>query len=190
MDSILNLGSAQLRNNATCVFVILPEKRRIYLRVVLFLYEADVPFDPRRFVCVKSTGEDAWEPVKGRVEKVDCDSGMTVLQCMKNAVLREVREEAKIKEIQSVIYTGRYFESREKSYPQGHTFQYHIFTATVTHDEYERAKQRLWWLRNNKAAFDELPKTQKEKDDVDWYDEAKPLFGRWSSSLINMHLQA
>lgn len=183
----LRRGWASLRNNVLSAYVEHADGRRIYLRIAVFIYEANAPFDKSRFLCVKAAhGDDRWEPIKGQVELRD--GKMPLQESMQNAVVREVREEAKIKDINDITYTGRFVEGREKTYPKNHTFQYHIYTATVTRPEFERARQRLHWCRTHPSEFAQLHDCQQEKEDLNWYDATKPVFGRWSPGLIGLHL--
>lgn len=183
----LKRGAASLRHNVLSSYVEdRTTKQRVYLRVFVFLYEHGVPLDKRRFLMVHDKNNHGWEPIKGQVEK--CDAGDTVMESLRRAALREVREEAKIKTIERLEYAETWFEGREKTYPPKHVFQYHVFTGTVLPDEIERARFRLYWYRRHPDDFNALHRSLKEKDDLDWYNADKQLFGRWSPRIVEMML--
>jgi len=168
---------------------------RVYLRSVGMVYEEGAPFDPLRFLVVKrkgaSTESKAWEPMKGQMEGKDAQpSSANLIELMAENVRREVEEEAKIKEISNIRYTGLVVQSREPDYPANHYFQYHIFQATVSPERIEEAQERIKWLNDHPSSFNRLPSVLREKDALRWFDPKRTkLMGKWSPSIVALYLQ-
>lgn len=168
---------------------------RVYLRAACFLHEADQPFDAQRFLVVKRKDADsstkAWEPPKGQMEGKDAKpDGAPLIELMAENVRREVLEEAKIKHIQHLRYTGLVVQSREPDYPANHFFQYHLFQAVVKSSVIQKAHEEFQWLKEHPAAFERLRADKREKDELTWFDPKKTrLMGRWSPSIVALYLQ-
>lgn len=169
---------------------------RVYIRSVGMLHEEGVPFDSRRFLVVKRKGATAttkaWEPTKGQMEGKDARPiDANLIELMAENVRREVLEEAKIKEIHNLKYTGLVVQSREPDYPQNHYFQYHIFQATVSPGMIETAQKRFQWLNEHPKYFDKMDPVKREKDALRWFDPKETkLMGKWSPSIVALYLQS
>jgi len=167
---------------------------RVYLRMACFIHEEGVT-DSKRFLVVKrkdaSSASKAWEPPKGQMEGKDAKpEGAPLLQLMAENVRRETFEEAKIKKINDLKYTGLVVQSREKDYPENHFFQYHLFQATTPTREIVKALETLQWLNEHPAAFNRLKADKREKDALTWFDAQKThLMGRWAPSIVALYLQ-
>lgn len=167
---------------------------RVYLRMACFIHE-EGSTDPKRFLVVKrkdaTSASKAWEPPKGQMEGKDAKpEGAPLLQLMAENVRRETFEEAKIKKINNLRYTGLVVQSREKDYPENHFFQYHLFQATTSTTEIISALETFKWLNDHPAAFNRLKADKREKDALAWFDAQKThLMGRWAPSIVALYLQ-
>jgi 8-oxo-dGTP pyrophosphatase MutT (NUDIX family) len=167
---------------------------RVYLRMACFIHE-EGSTDPKRFLVVKrkdaTSASKAWEPPKGQMEGKDAKpEGAPLLQLMAENVRRETYEEAKIKVINDLKYTGLVVQSREKDYPENHFFQYHLFQATTPTREIIKALETFQWLNEHPAAFNRLKADKREKDALAWFDAPKThLMGRWAPSIVALYLQ-
>ncbi len=168
---------------------------RVYLRSCCFIHEVG-NLDKKRFLVVKRYQADAdtkaWEPPKGQMEGKDglAHPRWTVLDLLTENIKREVEEESKIKDFQSLTYTGLVLQSVEKDYPPNTYFQYHVFQATVTPQTIQTAATEFQWLNDHPAAFARLRKDKREKDALAWFDPKKTrLMGKWSPSIVVMYLQ-
>lgn len=167
---------------------------RVYLRMACFIHEEGAT-DPKRFLVVKrkdaTSASKAWEPPKGQMEGKDAKpEGAPLLQLMAENVRRETFEEAKIKKINDLKYTGLVVQSREKDYPENHYFQYHLFQATTPTSEIIKALETFQWLNEHPVAFNRLKADKREKDALTWFDAQKThLMGRWAPSIVALYLQ-
>jgi hypothetical protein len=168
---------------------------RVYLRSCCFIHETG-NLDKKRFLVVKryqaDTDTKAWEPPKGQMEGKDglAHPRWTVLDLLTENIKREVEEESKIKDFQTLTYTGLVLQSVEKDYPPNTYFQYHVFQATVSPQTIQTAAAEFQWLNDHPAAFARLRKDKREKDALAWFDPKKTrLMGKWSPSLVVMYLQ-
>lgn len=168
---------------------------RVYLRSCCFIHETGNP-DKKRFLVVKryqaDTDTKAWEPPKGQMEGKDglAHPRWTVLDLLTENIKREVEEESKIKDFQTLTYTGLVLQSVEKDYPPNTYFQYHVFEASVTPQTIQAAATEFQWLNEHPAAFARLRKDKREKDGLAWFDPKKTrLMGKWSPSIVVMYLQ-
>lgn len=168
---------------------------RVYLRAACFIHEADKPFEPQRFLVVKRYGAapntKAWEPPKGQMEGKDAKpDDAPLIELMGENVRREVSEEAKIKHIHHLRYTGLVVQSREPDYPENHYFQYHLFQAVVNPEDIEEAQETFQWLNEHPAAWQRMRADKREKDALDWFDpKSKRLMGKWSPSIVALYIQ-
>lgn len=167
---------------------------RVFLRACCFIHEKGNP-DPFRFVVVKRAGKPAsgreWEPPKGQMEGKDGlrNPSDSVLKILSENLRREVAEESRIKRLQNLHYTNIVLENREKDYPPNTFFQYHVFRAEVTPQEFQRASEELAWFRDHPAAFARQKRDKKEKDDISWYNPSEnQIMGRWSPRLVAAYL--
>lgn len=204
-ESLLNVFQPGLKRGAARLpfaphkryfYVEHPEEGwRVYLRSCCFIHEVGDP-DKKRFLVVKryqaSADSKAWEPPKGQMEGKDglAHPRWTVLDLLTENIKREVEEESKIKDFQSLTYTGLVLQSVEKDYPPNTYFQYHVFQATVSPQTIQTALAEFQWLNDHPAAFARLRKDKREKDALAWFDPKKTrLMGKWSPSLVVMYLQ-
>lgn len=172
---------------------------RVYLRACCFLHEKPAdgqPIDFSKFVVVKRTGKPAngreWEPPKGQMEGKDGlrNPSDSIMKILTTNLRREVGEEARIKQIQNLHYTGLVLEGVEKDYPPNTFFQYHIFQATVTPQEYRRAAEELAWYKEHPDAFARLKRDKREKDEIAWFSPSETrIMGRWSPSIVALYLK-
>ena len=169
---------------------------RVYLRSACFVHERpadDKPLDIKRFLVVKkrgaALGEKAWEPPKGQMEGKDgLRHPKSILSLLKENVKREVAEEARVKQLLHLNYTGVVFQGREDDYPPNTYFQYHVFSGYAAPVQIERAFHEFAWIETHREEFMKLRSDQREKDAIDWYDGDKKMMGRWSPTLVKMYL--
>ncbi len=171
---------------------------RVYIRSCAFIYDMSAPWNPRRFLVVKRTGSQAstksWEPPKGQMEGKDIDQTSPMSTLLLENIRREISEEAGItfsKEhaAQRIYYTGLCFQGREKDYPEGHYFQYHIFIVFATPAEIRGAESHFRWIAEHPAAFARFRSDRREKDAITWYSPQHTLMmGRWSPRIVPMYL--
>jgi hypothetical protein len=110
---------------------------------------------------------------------------------MQENMVREVDEEARVKSLQMIRYTGLFIEDREVDYKPNTFFQYHIFQAFITPKIYEDAANELQWCREHPVEFDKLSRDKKEKDMIAWYNPKETkLMPRWAPRLVRLYLQA
>lgn len=173
-----------------------PDKEwRVYLRSAVFIHLEGVPFAPDRFLVVKKFGGDpraaVWEPPKGQMEGKDRGGERDVMELLLENVRREVEEEAKIKELINVRHTGLVFQGRERDYPAGHYFQYHIFQAFVSVEALQAAATKFAWLHAHPKAWAAMRKDKREKDALGWYRrQGTRLYGRWAPGIVKLYLKA
>ena len=164
---------------------------KVFLRACTFLHEEGNP-DPKRFLVVKCYKTNAngkvWEPPKGQMEGKDglAHPDWNILDILAE---NEVEEEAKIKNIDNLQYTGLVFQAREKDYPPNTYFQYHCFRGTVTSGEIQNALGEFEWLNEHPKAFARMKKDVREKDALAWFDPRRTkMMGKWSPSIVVMYL--
>ena len=172
------------------------EEWRVFMRACCFIHiKGDS--NPMNFVVVKNTNESpngkTWEPPKGQTEGKDGlrNKSMPLLNVLEENLKREVEEEAKIHNLENMKHTGLVLQSREKEYPNNTFFQYHIFRATITEDEYLSAKEKFLWYKEHPKAWNKLRKDNREKDAIDMFDASKTkLYGRWSPNIVALYLNS
>lgn len=190
-------GSAELRHapGKQYAYVEHPtEGWRVYLRSASFLHDMN-NIQPLKFIIVKASHKasytNAWEPPKGQMEGKDLPSKGELMNSLYNNASREVNEETGIPfQMFDLQHTGLVFQGKEKDYPEGHVFQYHIFRGVITPDAFDYAKNRFQYYRENPREFQALVKDYREKDDIDWYSTDIKLFGKWSPSIIMLYINA
>jgi 8-oxo-dGTP pyrophosphatase MutT (NUDIX family) len=166
---------------------------RVYLRAVCFLHELGQPFDPERFLVVKRTGGDpkkaTWEAPKGQMEGKDAGgSTKPVMNLLREAVRREVEEEAKVRRVRGLAHTGLVIQAVEPDFPPNTYFQYHVFSGYVHPVSLNAAFGEFDWLAQHPAEFARMRSDQREKDALDWYAPDKKMMGRWSPTLVRLYL--
>lgn len=172
---------------------------RVFLRAASFLHEVpvgDACIDPLRFIVVKRAGKPAngkeWEPPKGQMEGKDglYHPRTSLVKIMADNIKREVYEEARIKAVKGLEYTGLVFEGREPDYPPNTFFQYHIFKAQVTPKIWMAASSELDWCRNHPKAFARMSRDKREKDALAWYSPSETkLMGKWTPKIVALYLK-
>jgi hypothetical protein len=167
---------------------------RVYLRACTFIHEQGAPFDPKRFIVVKTTGGDPakkeWEPPKGQMEGKDTDPKKSIYDNLVENVHREVEEESKITKLVGLKHTGLVFQRRENDYPPNTYFQYHIFQAFTPVSELKKAAAEFEWIQGHMEEFMKIKKDKREKDAIAWYSPYHTkLMGRWSPKIVPMYLR-
>jgi len=169
---------------------------RVFMRACCFIHiKGDS--NPMNFVVVKNTDESpngkTWEPPKGQTEGKDGlrDPSMSLLNVLQENLRREVEEEAKIHNLEKMRHTGLVLQSREKEYPKNTFFQYHIFQATISEDEFLAAKEKFVWYKEHPKAWNKLRKDNREKDAIDMFNPSKTkMYGRWSPNIVALYLNS
>lgn len=168
------------------------EKWRVYLRTAIFIHTDN---NPKKFIVVKETRKDChdmvWEPPKGRVEKTDgiLDENTSIINVLAKGVLREMKEESRIKHITKLTHTGLVFQSQEPHYPKNHFFQYHIFRAITTEQEINRVTEIYKWYSEHPKAFRRLAESRREKDDISWFQPGiTKLSPWWTPNIVVLYL--
>ena len=172
---------------------------RVFLRACCFIHEkpaAGAAIDPMKFAVVKrayaNPATAAWEPPKGQMEGKDGlrNPSDSIIKILKGNMRREVDEEARIRRLENMNYTGLVLEGVEKDYPPNTFFQYHIFRAVVTPTEFRHASEELLWCREHPDAFARLKRDKREKDDIAWFSPSETkMMGKWSPSIVAMYLK-
>lgn len=169
---------------------------RVFMRACCFIHLKGER-DPSKFVVVKTTDMSpnarSWEPPKGQTEGKDGlrDKNKPLLSVLQDNLLREIFEEAKITDVHNLKHTGLVLQSSEKEYPENTYFQYHIFQAFITQEEYEKAQEKFEWYKQHPKAVARMRKDHREKDEISWFDPQKTkLYGSWSPSIVSMYLNS
>jgi hypothetical protein len=189
-------------------------KQRIFLRNILFIKHAS---KPKEIVVVRewgaTTNKGQWEPPKGQMEwkevseEIGAKSGQSVptekmVECMKQGVLREVFEEAKIhpNELRNIrmmtILTpdGVAPLSYTEAFPQAGPhcmFRYQFWEATLS--DLRPAQTRLRKLTQNPDWVSMLPEDLCEKNAVAWWNiQSIPtrdwIRGEFSGRMVDMYM--
>jgi len=170
---------------------------RVYMRSCAFIYDLSAPWNPERFLVVKRTGSNenskSWEPPKGQTEGKDGlqDKSKPLLNVLQDNLLREIYEEAKITDVTNMKHTGLVLQSREDEYPENTFFQYHVFQAFITEEEFKKAEEKFAWYKEHPRAWSRLRKDNREKDEIGWFNPSTTkLYGKWSPSIVAMYLNS
>jgi 8-oxo-dGTP pyrophosphatase MutT (NUDIX family) len=172
---------------------------RVFLRACSFIHEIPEEgqcIDPMRFLVVKRTGRPAngkeWEPPKGQMEGKDglAHPRTHLIKIMAENIKREAYEEARIKSLKGLEYTGLVFEGAERDYPPNTFFQYHIFRAQVSLKTWMDASSQLDWCRAHPKAFARMTRDKREKDALSWFSPSETrIMGRWSPKIVALYLK-
>lgn len=170
---------------------------RVYLRSCVFLHPTNEKFNPRHFLVVKRRGarwtSATWEPPKGQMEGKDArgaNASKSILELLKENVLRETEEESHVTEVRHLKHTGLVFQSQESDFPQNWFFQYHIFQGFITPAQIEQSFETFKWIKEHPKAFDKWRRDRKEKDAVAWFDPEKTrLNPRWCPDIVVLYLR-
>jgi len=167
---------------------------RVYLRSCVFLHPIDEPFQKQHFLVVKRTGARpttaTWEPPKGQMEGKELNARISILDALKENVVRETEEESHITEVERLHHTGLVFQSQETSYPLNHYFQYHIFQGYLTLEQVKQSIDTFDWMREHKGAVKRWRRDRKEKDAVAWFSPRLTRVNpRWCPDIVALYLQ-
>ena len=167
---------------------------RVYLRSCVFLHPTDEPFQKQHFLVVKRTGARpttaTWEPPKGQMEGKELNMRISILDALKENVMRETEEESHITEIKRLHHTGLVFQSQETSYPSNHYFQYHIFQGFLTVEQIQQSISTFEWMKEHKLAVKRWRRDRKEKDAVAWFSPKETRVNpRWCPDIVALYLQ-
>ena len=179
--------------------------KRFFLRNIAFLRHASKPHE---IVMVREWGapseKGAWEPPKGQMEwkefseaGVRPEQSLTVpklVSLMKEGVLREIAEEAKImpNEIANLQYIPMsYKQAWPKAGPDA-VFRYQFWEGTV--GNLKPAQDRLKTLVNHPDWVQMLPADVSEKDRVAWWSPTNPATSNWvrgefSGSMVDYYVR-
>ena len=166
---------------------------RVYLRSCVFLHPVEEPFNSKHFLVVKRRGayktSAAWEPPKGQMEGKDAKSNMSVLELLKENVLRETEEESHVSEIKNLKHTGLVFQSQESNYPKNTYFQYHIFQGFITPEQIQQSFDTFEWIKEHPKAFARWKRDRREKDAVAWFNpKTTRLNPKWCPDIVVLYL--
>jgi hypothetical protein len=167
---------------------------RVYLRSCVFLHPTNEPFNPQQFLVVKKRGARwttaTWEPPKGQMEGKDIKHNQSVLELLKENVLRETEEESHITEVKKLRHTGLVFQSAESDFPANTYFQYHIFQGFITPEQISQSFDTFEWIKEHPKAFARWRRDRREKDAVSWFDpKVTRLNPRWCPDIVVLYLR-
>jgi 8-oxo-dGTP pyrophosphatase MutT (NUDIX family) len=169
---------------------------RVYLRSCIFLHNIEDDFSNRQFLVVKKTGtrhsSPAWEPPKGQMEGKDVahNNRSSVLDLLRENVIRETFEEAHITDIKNITHTGLAFQSQENDYPENHYFQYHIFQGMVDPIQIKQSFETFEWINEHPKGFARWRRDRREKDAVAWFNPRETrLNPRWTPDIVFLYLK-
>lgn len=190
-------GSAKLPHDPTKSYAFVENQTegwRVYLRSCVFLHPTYEEFNPQHFLVVKRRGarhtSPTWEMPKGQMEGKDAKHNQTVLELLKENVLRETEEESHITDITRLKHTGLVFQSQEKDYPSNTYFQYHIFQGFITPSQVKQSFDTFEWIKEHPKAFARWRRDRKEKDAVAWFNPKETkLNPRWCPDIVVLYLR-
>jgi hypothetical protein len=165
---------------------------RVYLRSCVFLHPTNEPFNKQNFLVVKKRGTRfttaSWEPPKGQMEGKDMRNNKSVLELLKENVMRETEEESHVTQIKNLKHTGLVFQSQESSYPKNTHFQYHIFQGFITPEQIKQSFDTFNWIKEHPKGFERWRRDRKEKDAVAWFDPKRThLNPRWCPDIAVLY---
>ena len=170
---------------------------RVYLRSCIFLHPTSEPFENRHFLVVKDrkkrAGSAAWEPPKGQMEGKEMraeNKRKSILELLKENVLRETEEESHITDVRQVKHTGLVFQSQENDYEPGTYFQYHLFQGFITPDQVKQSFDTFEWIKEHPAGFERWKRDRKEKNAVAWFHpRTTRLNPRWCPDIAALYIR-
>lgn len=168
---------------------------RVYLRSCVFLHPTYEPFDTKHFLVVKRAGakwsSPTWEPAKGQMEGKDMKgSNKSIIELLKENVMRETEEEAHITEIENLKHTGLVFQAIEDDFPPNTYFQYHIFQGFVTAEQVKKSFDLFEWIKEHPKAFARWRRERREKDAVAWFNpKTTRLNPRWCPDIAVLYFK-
>ena len=167
---------------------------RVYLRSCIFLHPASEPFHSQHFLVVKDRKKratsTAWEPPKGQMEGKEMKgTRKSVLELLKDNVLRETEEESHITDVKRVTHTGLVFQSQENDYASNTYFQYHIFQGFLTPEQVKQSFDVFEWIKKHPAGFERWKRDRKEKNAVAWFHpRTTRLNPRWCPDIAALYI--
>jgi len=167
---------------------------RVYLRSCVFLHSENESFNSQHFLVVKRRGArlstPSWEPPKGQMEGKDIKHNQSVLELLKENVLRETEEESHISKVNNLKHTGLVFQSQESDFPANTYFQYHIFQGFVTGEQIKQSYNTFEWIKEHPKAFARWKRDRREKDAVAWFNpRVTRLNPRWTPDILVLYLR-
>jgi hypothetical protein len=154
---------------------------RTFLRNILFIHHPD---NCKKIAVVHEIGEKGkatYEPPKGQMEWKEV-SGLTkdskietkeLVKFMKEAVLREIGEEAKflpseLKKLRPLPFS--YEEKFEGAPYKSDKFRYQFWIASASDSSMIKAQKRIELMMSSPHHIELLPKDVREKDHVCWFE--------------------
>lgn len=167
-----------------------PLNWRVFLRSCAFIRIEGSPKD--KFIVVKSTGRQTWEPPKGLLEGKDLGPREPIINSLVRNIRREIEEEAAVHRIKSLTYTGLVLQGQEESYPPNWYFQYHIFEVTISQQEWTKIQDHFKWIEEHPSSFARMKRDLREKDSVAIYNSAAitPLTVPLGQALVELYLNS
>lgn len=168
---------------------------RVYLRSCIFLHPVSEPFHSQHFLVVKDrkkrASSAAWEPPKGQMEGKEMKgTRKSVLELLKDNVLRETEEESHITDVKRVTHTGLVFQSQENDYAPNTYFQYHIFQGFLTPEQVKQSFDVFEWIKKHPAGFERWKRDRKEKNAVAWFHpRTTRLNPRWCPDIAALYIR-
>lgn len=173
---------------------------RVYLRSCVFLHPVDFleqkkQFNNQHFLVVKKRGAryttPTWEMPKGQMEGKDMIGGRkSILELLKENVLRETLEESHVSEVKNLKHTGLVFQSQESDFPANWFFQYHIFQGLITPEQEKQSFDTFEWIKEHPKAFARWRRDRREKDAVAWFNPKETrLNPRWCPDIVVLYFR-
>jgi len=176
----------------------------VFLRNMVFIHNAE---NPDQVVIVHEWGmsQHRWEPPKGQFEwdELGARKGarMTykqILAAMRQGVLRETKEEAKIMPAELMNLTPldiAYAQDWPESGFRNGMFMYQFWHATITPATLLEAQKRTKELVDNKDWRHLLPPDVLEKDDIRWWSPKEPnaysfIRGGFSQKMTQLYFES
>ena len=163
---------------------VMMEGKPVFLRNIVFIHNAE---NPAQIVIVHEWGmsDHRWEPPKGQFEWDELGvprkgvklSYKQILSAMRQGVLRETKEEAKIMPSELINLTPldvAYAQDWVESGIPNAMFMYQFWHATITPATMLEAQKRTQELVDNKDWRHLLPPDVLEKDDIRWWSPREP----------------
>ncbi len=123
------------------------------------------------------------------MEGKDIKHNESVLELLKENVLRETEEESHVTEVKNLKHTGLVFQSRESDFPPNTFFQYHIFQGFITPQQVQQSFDTFEWIKEHPKGFARWRRDRKEKDAVSWFDpKITRLNPRWCPDIAALYL--
>ena len=167
---------------------------RVYLRSCAFLHPTYEPFDNKHFLVVKRRGARwstaSFEMPKGQMEGKDIKHTQSVLELLKENVMRETEEESHVTEVHRLKHTGLVFQAQEADFPPNWFFQYHIFQGFISLEQVKKSFDTFAWIKEHPKAFARGKRDRREKDAVAWFDPKNTrLNPRWCPDIAVLYFR-